>query len=48
MEASQEWLRGHHARTVTAPEVVDGIVRRAVGSGVASAQRVVVGQDNEV
>lgn len=47
-DAYEDWLRGHHAQFGTPVEVIDGVVRRATGSGVAGIERIARGEWNEV
>ena len=44
----ENWLRGHHAQFGTPFEVIDDLVRRATGSGVARIERIGRGESNEV
>ena len=45
----EEWLRRHHAQfSLTPVDVVDDLVRRATGSGVARSERIARGESNEV
>lgn len=44
----QGWLTDRHGKMTTPSEVVDQYVQKAVNSPVASAERLVIGQDNEV
>lgn len=47
-EAFQTWLHDRHGKMMTPRHVVEAVVTRAVNSGVASLQRLIVGQENEV
>lgn len=44
----ERWLQDRHRRMVTPRAVVGRYIRRAVGSGLASCRRLVIGQMNEV
>lgn len=44
----EDWLGGHHAQFGTPFEVIDDLVRRATGAGVARIKRIVLGESNEV
>src|SRR5688500_9651976 len=48
MEEEQRWKEQLHARWTTPDPVVEGLVRRATGSGLGTRSRIVGGEGNEV